>query len=361
LCAAAWLIGCGASAAPGAEATPDIGITVRRLSPRTAVFNAGSWDNAVVAIATQKGIVVVDSGFSKTIARAHREAIQAEFKRSDLAILINSHEHADHMFGDSAYADIPLVGSEGLRAAILRMKSDPSIVARFMEWPEKDLAATRQYLAKNNPKGLASQQFAQIERFWKTVEADNPAGADLILPAITFDHRMTLNLGDVSVRLFSFELYHSMADIVISVPEENLVLSETVFSPGRLPVLDALYGPEERLTADMLTAEMVNNWIGVLHEVLGQADEKTQFLGCHGRAVMNKAQCAHEAAYLEKLWKEVRRTKATGKTLEQAKTDLRRTEGFPEFADLADAGTPAAPAEAGIHQRNIEVLWKTAP
>ena len=352
----------GNAPAAGAEATPDIGITVRRLSPRTAVFNAGSWDNAVVAIATQKGIVVVDSGFSKTIARAHREAIQAEFKRSGFAFLINSHEHADHMFGDSAYSDIPLVGSEGLRAAILRMKSDPSIIARFMEWPEKDLAAVRQYLLKNNPKGLASQTFAQIERFWKTVEADNPAGADLILPAITFDHRMTLNLGDVSLRLYSFELFHSMADIIISVPEENLVLSETVFAPSRLPVLDALNEPEEKLTAEMLPAEIVNNWFGVLDEVLSQADEKTQFLGCHGRAVMNKAQCAHEAAYLEKLWKEVRRTKAAGKTLEQARADLRRTEGFPEFADLADAGNPGAPAETpGIHQRNIEVLWKAAP
>jgi glyoxylase-like metal-dependent hydrolase (beta-lactamase superfamily II) len=361
MCAAAFLAACGVAAAAGAEATPDIGITVRRLSPRTAVFNAGSWDNAVVAIATQKGIVVVDSGFSKTIARAHREAIQAEFKRSGFAFLINSHEHADHMFGDSAYSDIPLVGSEGLRAAILRMKSDPSIVARFMEWPEKYLAGLRQYRLKTNPQGIEEEKLAQIERFWTAVEADNPAGADLILPAITFDHRMTLNLGDVSVRLFSFELFHSMADIVISVPEENLVLSETVFSPGRLPLLNALNGPEEALPADMLTAGIVNNWFVVLDEVLSQADGKTQFLGCHGRAVMNKAQCAHEAAYLEKLWNEVRRTKAAGRTLEQAKADLRLAEGFPEFADLADAWTPAAPAETGIHQRNIEVLWKAAP
>ena len=77
---------------------------------------------------------------------------------------------------------------------------------------------------------------------------------------------------------------------------------------------------------------------------------------------MNKAQCAHEAAYLEKLWNEVRRTKAAGKTLEQAKADLRRTEGFPEFADLADAENPGTPNETpGIHQRNIETLWKAAP
>ncbi len=156
---AALLLG-GASAAVGAEATPDIGITVRRLSPRTAVFNAGPWDNAVVAIATRKGIVVVDYGFSMTIANSHRQAIQAEFNRSDFAYLINSHEHGDHMFGDSAYSDVPLVGSETLRASILKMKSDPSIVARFMEWPEKNLTWMRQYLLKNDPKAIDARQFA---------------------------------------------------------------------------------------------------------------------------------------------------------------------------------------------------------
>jgi len=359
---AASLVAGSTYAASGAEATPDIGITVRRLSPRTAVFNAGPWDNATVAIATQKGIVVVDSGFSKTIARLHREAIQAEFKRSDFAYLINSHEHADHMFGDSEYSDIPLVGSEALRAAVLRMKSDPAIVARFMEWPEKSLVFLRQYLLKNNPKAIEGQQFAQVERFWKAVEADNPAAAGLILPAITFDRRMTLNLGDVSVRLFSFDLFHSMADILISVPEENLVLTEAVFAPGLLPYINFPDGAEEGLTAEMLKAEEVNNWFVVLHEVLSQADEKTQFLGCHGRAAMTKAQCAHEAAYLEKLWNEVRRTKAAGKTLEHAKVDLGLAMSFAEFADLGDIRSAGNPDEVpSVHQRNIEVLWKAAP
>ncbi len=201
-----------------------------------------------------------------------------------------------------------------------------------------------------------------MELFWKTAEADNPTAASLILPAITFDRRMTLNLGDVSVRLFSFDLFHSMADVIISVPEENVVLTEAVFNPSDLPYISFPYGSEEGLTAGMLTAEMVNNWFAVLHEVLGQADGKTQFVGCHGRAVMTKTQCAHEAAYLEKLWNEVRRTEAAGKTLEQAKAELRLAGSFAEFADLGDVKSRGNPDEVSIiHQRNIEVLWKAAP
>src|SRR3954468_23621278 len=91
----------------GAQTTSDLGIEVRCLSPRTIVVSAGPWNNSYVAIATQKGIVVIDSGFSKTVAQAVRAAIQAEFNRSDFAFLIESHEHSDHTFGNSAYSDVP--------------------------------------------------------------------------------------------------------------------------------------------------------------------------------------------------------------------------------------------------------------
>jgi hypothetical protein len=78
LTAAALLLGAG-SARAGSEAASNLGITVRRLSTRVAVVKTGPWNNSYVAIASQKGIAVIDSGFSKTIAQAVRQAIEAEF------------------------------------------------------------------------------------------------------------------------------------------------------------------------------------------------------------------------------------------------------------------------------------------
>jgi len=63
--------------------------------------------------------VVVDAPFTKTIAGAFREAIQAEFKRSDFAFLINTHEHECHIGGNEAYADIPIVGHASVRRLML--------------------------------------------------------------------------------------------------------------------------------------------------------------------------------------------------------------------------------------------------
>jgi len=82
---------------------PPFDITVKRLTPRVAVFYGDPWDNAIVAIATQKGIVVIDAPFSKTIAKGFRDAVEAEFKRGDFAYLVNTHDHVCHIGGNEAY------------------------------------------------------------------------------------------------------------------------------------------------------------------------------------------------------------------------------------------------------------------
>ncbi len=331
-----------------AQSASDLGITVRRISPRAAVVSGSPWDNSYLALSTQKGIVVVDSGFSKTIAKAVREAIRGEFKRNDFAYLIISHEHSDHLFGDGAYSDIPIVGSDLLRSVMFRMKSDPAIMKPRLEIPEQSLA----HLLKTDAKAVAGPKLAQDERFWKTVQADYASGVDPLPPTVVFDRRLALDLGDISVHLFSLGQWHSAADTVVSIPEENLVRLGAIFAPGLLPVVKFPNQPPE-----VLTAAVVNNWIAVFHEVLSETHDKTQFISCHGWSVMTKAQVAQDAAYVEKLWNEVQRAKAAGKTLEQARQATRRAELFPELASLKDE----AYGITSIHQRNVEMLWNAVP
>jgi glyoxylase-like metal-dependent hydrolase (beta-lactamase superfamily II) len=330
-------------------AASDLGITVRRLSPRVAVVGAGPWSNSYVAIATRKGIVVIDSGFSKSIARAVREAIQAEFQRADFAYLILSHEHSDHTFGNAAYSDVPIVGSALMRAAILAMKADPATVADRLAIPKDSLAALRRG-SLEDPKKAADPQVARDERFWNVVEADYAAGVDYLPPTITFDHRMALDLGDVSVRLYSFGHWHSAADTIISVPEENLVRLGAVLYGDHLPVVRNPYAKEP------FTAAIMDDWLSTLKDVTARADDKTQFISCHGWGVMTKAQVAPQVAYLEGLWSQVRQAKSAGKTLEQAKGALQRA-SFPEVASLTDEDFQMK----NIHEHNVEALWSVAP
>jgi len=325
-------------------------ITVQRLSPRVAVFYGDPWDNAIVALATQKGIVVVDAPFSKTISQGFRNAIQAEFKRKDFVYLINTHEDLCHVGGNEAYADLPIIGHESLRREMLKSMDDPKRVENVRGIGEREVATSKQYLLKNDPKKLQDPGFVNYEKSWQIIQADYHENPALVPPTITFDREMTLHLGDITVWLMYYGRAHAVADTIISIPEENLILTGGIFYPNHVPIAAKV--------TEEATPAIVNNWFVVMHRLLNEANENTRFLASHHRAVMKKEQYQQFVSYLEAVWNGVQRAKTSGKTLEQAKAEI-PLKDFPEIAKLPNEELRGTEWEIlDIHQQNIEHLWK---
>ena len=326
-----------------------IKIEVVRLSPRVAVFYGDPWDNGIVAVATQKGMVVVDAPFSKTIAQCFRDAIQGEFKRKDFAYLINTHEHHCHVDGNEAFADIPIVAHESLRREMLKTMQDSTWAEQVCGIGERETAKVSAYLLKADPKRLESPDFADYKKGWELIQADLRKNPVLVPPTITFDRELTLHLGDVTAQLIYYGHAHGIADTLVSIPQENLILTAGIFYPTQVPVLN-------KVTEESTPAE-VDNWIGVMHHLLNTADDNTRFLASHGRAVMKKGQYQKFLTYLEGLWRGVRRAKAAGKTLDQAKSEI-LLKDFPEIAKLPNEELRGTEWEnLDIHGHNIEHLW----
>jgi glyoxylase-like metal-dependent hydrolase (beta-lactamase superfamily II) len=345
----------GPQAAPGPETPIDgnavwsteFGLDVLRLSPRVAVVYGDPWDNAIVAVATRKGIVVVDAPFTKTIAGAFREGIQAEFKRSDFGFLINTHEHECHIGGNEAYADIPIVGHASVRRLML---ADSGRVKKLREVGEREVAKVREVLLKRDPKQLEGPGFVAYEKGWRTIQEDLRGNPVPVPPTITFDREMTLHLGDVEMRLVYYGHAHGIADTVVSIPGENLILTGGVFYPTHVPSLDAQTEPA--------TPAGIDNWFVVMRGFLNEANGETKFLASHGRAVMKKAQYGEFVSYLEGVWNGVRRAKTGGRTLDQAKADI-PLKGFPAIAKLPNEQLRGTEWEnLDIHGHNIERMWQ---
>lgn len=341
------------AAAQTAPSAPQI--KVRRLSPRAAVFELASTN--VLAIATQKGIVVVDAGYSPAVGKAYRDAIQAEFKRNDFAYLINSHDHGDHYGGNLAYVDLPIIGHVLERQRLLN-----------------DLAYLRDYYRKNDPAVLGTPQFTQYanvlpnvvqvpsfavnETNMKRITDGFRGGVVVVPPTLTFDSQLTLFMGDVSVRLLYYGHAHSATDTLISVPEENLVFSGGLFFKEQIPIFGVRGEPVGNRSHP--GPEAIDHWIAILHSLLDNANDRTQFIASHERETIGKADMLKTLAYIEKLRDEVHRAKAEGKTLEQAKASLTLKERFPEVAGWRDERNRGTSYETlGIHQYNIDFLWKT--
>jgi glyoxylase-like metal-dependent hydrolase (beta-lactamase superfamily II) len=329
-------------------------IKVDRLSPRVAVFSGGPWANAIVAVATPKGIVVVDAPFSRTIAGGFRAAIQTEFKRTDFACLINTHEHTCHVSGNDAYADLPIVGHASIRADMLRSMTDPThkfSVASLQKLCVSQVENARTYFEKNDPARLKTPGWTDYEKCWRLIADDLAHGHVTVPPTITFDRQMTLYFGDVTVRLDYFGCAHGVGDTIVSFPEEDLVVTGGIFYAQLVPIISP---------SEAITAHIVDNWFVVLHDLLARTDGQTRFLASHSATPMTKAQIQSFVSYLEGLWGEVRRAKSGGETIAQLKTRLPLAARFPEMAKLNNSNLLGTEWEIrDIHGQNIDMLWKT--
>ena len=327
-------------------------IDVLRLSPRVAVFYGDPWTNAVVAIASEKGIIVVDAPLSKTISQGFRDAIRKEFRRDDFACLINTHEDICHIGGNEAFADVPIIGHESARRKMVKWAADANWSTLCRKMGERDLVARRERFLKSENQAVEEPNFVKYEQCWKLIMADYSTNFVLVPPTMTFDREMTLYPGDITVRLVYYGYAHAGADIIVSVPEENLVMTGGLFYAPHLPMLNP--------GAGQATPQIVNNWFVVMHNILDEANDRTRFIPSHDREIMTKEQCAQQVAYLEKLWTGLLRAKADGKTLDQTRASL-PLQDFPEVANLDNEKNRGTPWERlDIHNQNIALLWTVA-
>lgn len=58
-------------------------------------------------IVTQTGVIVIDTGSTRRYGEALRAAI-ARITPQPIALVINTHHHPDHVFGNQAFADVPI-------------------------------------------------------------------------------------------------------------------------------------------------------------------------------------------------------------------------------------------------------------
>ncbi|CAO3427021.1 quinoprotein relay system zinc metallohydrolase 2 [Azospirillum endophyticum] len=63
------------------------------------------------------GVAVVDSGGTPELGRRLREAIATHTDKKPV-IVINTHMHPDHLFGNAAFSDVPIAGHANLRDAL---------------------------------------------------------------------------------------------------------------------------------------------------------------------------------------------------------------------------------------------------
>jgi glyoxylase-like metal-dependent hydrolase (beta-lactamase superfamily II) len=245
-------------------------ITVDKMNNRAILVKL--YNDAVTAIATQKGIVVIDAGVSNSLTSKYSRIIEKKFNRNDFAYLINTHSHYDHVGGNQVFSDAVIIGHENCPIEMSKeWKNREKIkqqLSKFVEDYDKEL------------RTLDSGTTNWEETFCKknrSLHAYHDLLNDRVVtfPTTTFNDRMNLSMGDVTFNLIYFGKAHSESDIIIHIPEEKLLLVGDLFSQGGRP------------SFDNVTKHDAERWLIALKWIKARWGKIDKIIGGHGK-IMSK-------------------------------------------------------------------------
>ena len=204
---------------PGAPAVP---IEVTRVGDRILVLDC--LDVNVTAIATARGIVIVDTGRSPGLMEAIARRIEQEFGRRDVRYVIGTHAHPDHSAGNQVFPEALIVSHRNGPASMRRGRADTPGARRYVR---DRIEKARAQLASADPE---EARRARAEIPARELMLADLQGRYAVTPAtLTFSDRCSLDLGDVRLELSACGRAHSDSDILVYVPGEKVLLSGDLF------------------------------------------------------------------------------------------------------------------------------------
>lgn len=188
------------------------------IADRIWLFPAESGNGTVQpnvgVIVTDTGSVLVDAGNSPRHARRILRALAAR-DLPPVSYVIYTHHHWDHVFGAQVYV-APVIAHDVCHDLLVERAARPWSTAYI----EDEI--------RRNP--AAEPIYAAIDR-----AVDDWQGFRVVLPTLTFTHRMTLETGGLSIGIEHVGGQHAPDSVVVRVPDAGvLFVSDCFYKPTPL-------------------------------------------------------------------------------------------------------------------------------
>jgi len=339
------LILAGTALAVTSKPDPELPVRLNRLSERVIAAWVGEFamSNQTIAVASKKGLVVIDTYASRLDQDRIRKAVEKEFGRNDTFAVINTHQHYDHTNGNQLYADLPIIAH---RAAREGMMSDAAGVPAWFARVGKGVQDMEERQKTFDPANRQGRTNAENIVYWRNVIRDMQQGHVSTLPNVTFTGRMSLDLGDLTLNLYSFPGLHSPGDIVIHIPEEKVLCVGDMINDGWLPPLN-----KETATDP---AYLLQTW----KEILERGPDVRFVLPGHSYVKVSFESFKWRYEYFRTLWEGLTKAKADGKSLAEVQAMFPFETTFPGQKDMIRKlpGREGGP-DIDVHAQNVEILW----
>jgi cyclase len=188
-------------------------------------------DGNTTVIITDEGVVVVDAP-STYLSEKHLAEIR-KLTNKPVVYLINTHFHADHVFGNHVYKDaypgLHIIAQDYTKAA--SEHRNPYVLAHYQGRGGKAVleslrkqAETGIDLATGKPLQGYDLIHAKIDYAACMPHLAAAERTHLVGPDMTYSESLTISLGGTVIKLMHFE-GHTMGDTVVYLPQHNILIT----------------------------------------------------------------------------------------------------------------------------------------
>lgn len=308
--------------------------SVKRISERVLVLSGKIvMMNNITAILTEKGIVVIDTSFSPTLASDMRKTIEEEFGRKYFTFVINTHSHWDHVFGNQVFKEATIIAHKNTPAAI-RNESPPC------NWFRAKANSRKKDLKGLKPDSKKALELQEWIGWVKTACGDIDKNYIQTLPTKTFKDKLVLNMGDLSIELYYFGNAHSDNDIIVHIPQERILFTGDLFLDGQM-----MSGYKNNKKLD------IPRWIETLDKLLKKGNKIKYVIPGH-KSIWKTDQLEIRYRYIKKLWTSLKKARTDGLNLDKVYESLSIKNGFSHLSKIGIKFVDA------VHKKYINLFWE---
>jgi glyoxylase-like metal-dependent hydrolase (beta-lactamase superfamily II) len=221
-----------------------------QINEKTLLVRFGA--DAVTAINTKKGIVVVDAGISSGLTEKYKKIIELHFPDKNIEYVINTHGHADHYGGNSVFSGAKVVAHSASLQEMRDYQMEPNKLKMSLKQivDEYDSALVPLQPGTDDWNEIFTQKIRYLNAYNDVADKRKTKEPDII-----FSDSLTVLMDDVTLEMYFFGKSHSNSDILLFVPELNFLFTGDLFTRYGKP------GFDETMIENTEKCQQSVNWI----------------------------------------------------------------------------------------------------
>ena len=305
------------------QSTYPINIEFKYLNDRTILISGTQFATNQVAIKSNQGIILIDTGISPEYAMIVKDSLKKLFNEDDFAYIINTHHHWDHVQGNQVFSETQIIAHANCEFEINKQATTTIPLKEFAKMENNNL------LKDSIPPPPPSHILVNGERDFRVTP-----------PTILFNDHLVVKSGDITLDLIFYGDGHTNNDILIYIPEVELLAVGDLFYKKSLPQFGNYSKPD------------VTRWISSLRFMLD--DEKPiQYVIPGHNEIFSRKELEQYLNYINTLWEGIKFEVANTKSLNETKKKFSLEN---KFSDLVTKDMKSDNGSS-LHNGNVEKLW----